>query len=328
MMIGSRHYFAFVVFFCGGLVAGMYADAAEGLDETALIAVLESDASWAAKYDACTGLRRVGTAKSVPALAALLTDDKLSHMARYALEAMPCSEAGKALRDALSRTSGLSRIGVVTSIGARRDPKAVSLLLPLVADSDVELAQTAAAALGRIGTAGAAQGLSSLRGTVPSEVELSLAEGLLAAGARMASEKSIYAAQSWLPYFAFTAARPPSRRSPFTSETATTCTSGCTMNALITYEPRPPRPITPNVSRSLAAARPPEESMLGAATTPLAATAAPRMNCRRVQRRPVCDCFIPITPQSCRSALKKDPIPTYTKQHQPQAIQGPRLEYP
>ena len=58
----------------------------EALDEAGMIGVLESGADWWDKQAACRGLRKIGTAKSVPALAALLPDEELSSMARFALE--------------------------------------------------------------------------------------------------------------------------------------------------------------------------------------------------------------------------------------------------
>ena len=66
-------------------------------NEAALIDVLKSDAGWFEKQDACRKLRQIGTAASIPALEPLLTDEKLSHMARYALEPMPFPEVDKAL---------------------------------------------------------------------------------------------------------------------------------------------------------------------------------------------------------------------------------------
>ena len=39
----------------------------------------------------------MGTARSVPALAKLLAIPELSHSARYALESMPCPQAGAAM---------------------------------------------------------------------------------------------------------------------------------------------------------------------------------------------------------------------------------------
>lgn len=84
--------------------------------ETKLAAVLPSGASRAAKDYVGRKLAVIGTAESVPALAALLPDAHLSHMARYALERIPAPEAAKALRDALAKTSGALKAGVAGSL--------------------------------------------------------------------------------------------------------------------------------------------------------------------------------------------------------------------
>jgi len=52
--------------------------------EQRLAAVLKTGASRSAKDFVCRKLKTIGTAESVPALAALLPDKELSHMARYA----------------------------------------------------------------------------------------------------------------------------------------------------------------------------------------------------------------------------------------------------
>ncbi len=165
------------------LLAGGFAPlalAADELNEADLIAVLKSDGDWEKKQEACRGLRRVGTVKAIPALAALLPDAKLSHMARYALEPMSMAEAGQTLRDALGTTEGLPKMGVVISLGARQDAKAVPLLIPLLADADQGLAKAAAGALGRIATQ---ESIEALQGVAPGSDALSVcaAEGLLTA---------------------------------------------------------------------------------------------------------------------------------------------------
>jgi len=153
-----RTTYALLVVVCAALATATAA-AQETRSEPQLIAVLESDAGWEAKYQACEELRRVGTAESVPALAELLTDDKLSHMARFALEPMDNDAAGDALIDALPRTEGLLKIGVIHSLGAREETEAVPALTPLLAHDDLEIADAAAASLGRIGTRQAAEAL-------------------------------------------------------------------------------------------------------------------------------------------------------------------------
>lgn len=130
-------------------------------EESDLIGVLQSTAAAPKKCEACQRLRLVGTARAVPALAALLGDERVSQAARFALEGLPLAEAGEALRAALATTTGPARAGVIDSLGWRRDTAAVPLLAPLLAGPDPVLAPAAAAALGRIGTADAAAALKA-----------------------------------------------------------------------------------------------------------------------------------------------------------------------
>ncbi len=94
-------------------------------DEDQQLGVLQSDHSLAEKDAACARLKWIGTARCVPALAALLIDEQLSHSARYALESMPGPEAESALLHALAKTSGSNQIGVTNLLAVRRDTVAV-----------------------------------------------------------------------------------------------------------------------------------------------------------------------------------------------------------
>ncbi|MBL7153204.1 MAG: DUF1080 domain-containing protein, partial [Phycisphaerae bacterium] len=138
--------------------------------ETKLLNALNSPkSSFAAKQFVCRMLRRIGSARSVPVLAKMLSDKKLSHMARFALQHMPCPEAGDALRKGLDTLVGDLKVGVVGSIGQRGGGKAVPQIAELIKSPNPKLALAAVTALGRIGTAQAAQALSSAR--VPSNLE-------------------------------------------------------------------------------------------------------------------------------------------------------------
>ena len=101
-------------------------------EEQDLVAILKGSDSAAQKWTAAQRLRVAGTAKSIPALAAMLPDERGSQAARHALEGMAIPEASAALRDALGTTSGLLKAGVIESLGWRRDVSAVSLLAPLL----------------------------------------------------------------------------------------------------------------------------------------------------------------------------------------------------
>jgi HEAT repeat protein len=147
--------------------------------ESELLAVLKSSSSDKNKADACLELARIGTRASVAPLAALLSDEKLAHMARYALEPIPDAAVDGALRDALGKLKGRLLVGVIGSIGVRRDSKGVGPLSGLVKDADPEVAQAAARALGTIGNPVAVEVLEGALDTAPATNLLALCEGLL-----------------------------------------------------------------------------------------------------------------------------------------------------
>jgi HEAT repeat protein len=146
-------------------------------EEQDLVAILKSKASTTDKCDACQKLRLIGTAKSVAAIAPLLLQQPTAHAARYALEGMPCSEALVALRKAAAKTSGSNEIGLIDSLGWRRDAGSVSLLKKKLADKDAVIASTAATALGRIGGKKAVDALGSARNRA--DIQPALLDGLL-----------------------------------------------------------------------------------------------------------------------------------------------------
>ncbi|NMD34444.1 MAG: hypothetical protein GYA73_01050, partial [Planctomycetes bacterium] len=119
------------------LWAAAPAQAAEE-NEGRLIAILRSDAPRAEKAITCKRLVLYGTKEAVPALAALLPDAELTSWARIALEAIPGPEADAALREAAGKVAGLPLVGIVNSIGVRRDAAAVDTLAGLLANDDVE----------------------------------------------------------------------------------------------------------------------------------------------------------------------------------------------
>ena len=154
--------------------------------EGRLAAVLGTDASRAAKDFVCRKLSLIGSAESVPALAGLLADEKLSHMARYALERMPADEAVTAIRAALPKAKGRVKVGVINSLGVRRDAKSLAALVALLKDSDKEVVSAAAAALGSIGNADAAKALAALE--APEGLALALADAQLACAEQLLAD--------------------------------------------------------------------------------------------------------------------------------------------
>lgn len=156
--------------------------------EAELVAVLRSDAAEADKALACKKLAIKGTASAVGDLAKLLPNERLSSWARIALEAIPGPDADAALRGAAESLSGRLLVGVINSIGVRRDVVATALLAGKLGDPDADVAAAAAAALGKIGTPAAAaalsKGLSSagVRLDEVAQAAVVCAEHMLAAG--------------------------------------------------------------------------------------------------------------------------------------------------
>ena len=116
-----------------------------------LVKILEdAGANEFARAKACQRLAVVGDDSAVPALASLLTDSRLSHYARTALETLRGSGADRALRDALASVEGGLLVGVINSIGSRRDPRALDALAKLRHGDDEDVAAAATWAISRI----------------------------------------------------------------------------------------------------------------------------------------------------------------------------------
>ncbi len=127
--------------------------------EQQLIGVLESDATLAGKQFVCKQLSMIGTSASVPVLSDLVVEESTSDMARYALERIPAPEVDAALREAVQQTTGQVKVGIINSIGQREDAEAVELLASLLQDPNALIVESAASALGNIGTQAAAAAL-------------------------------------------------------------------------------------------------------------------------------------------------------------------------
>lgn len=122
-----------------------------GMASAELVAILDdSDATEFARAKACQRLAVVGDDAAVPALAELLDDARLAHYARTALEPMPAGAADEALREAVSRLTGGLLVGVINSIGVRRDPLALAELAQLRQSDDQAVRDAATAAINRI----------------------------------------------------------------------------------------------------------------------------------------------------------------------------------
>ena len=169
-------------------IVATHGDAAKRKElEDKLIAALKTELPLDAKQFVCRKLMLIGTAASVPALAELLTDKQLGHMARFALERITAPEAAAALRDSLSKLSGVLKAGAIASLGGQKDAASVPLLAQLLGDGDFVVARAAAYALGVIRTPDAAKALAAAKPATEvkaavTDASFACAESLLAAG--------------------------------------------------------------------------------------------------------------------------------------------------
>jgi hypothetical protein len=139
------------------------------------------------KAIACKKLAFVGGKEAVQPMAALLNHPQLSCYARFGLEPNPDPSVDDALRDALPKLTGRLQIGVITTIGVRKDAKALDTLTKLIDHSDPQVAGAAAASVGMIGGSQAARALLAALGRtkppvfpVVARAALLCAESLLA----------------------------------------------------------------------------------------------------------------------------------------------------
>jgi HEAT repeat protein len=162
--------------------------AAAPYTEAGLIAVLQSDAPKAEKAITCKRLAIYGSKTAVPVLAPLLLDKELNSWARTALEAIPDPAADQALRDAVGKAQDRQLIGVINSIGFRRDAQAVEALSGLLKDANADVVAAAGAALGAIGGAPAAKALQQALDTVPAAARMEVAHGCVRCAERFLAE--------------------------------------------------------------------------------------------------------------------------------------------
>jgi HEAT repeat protein len=136
------------------------------MDEPKLLAILKNPQSTEfQKAIACKKLSIVGGKEAIPLMAPLLSDPHLACYARFGMEPNPDPSVDEAFRAALPKLTGKLQIGVINSIGVRKDAKAVDALTKLLGQGDPGVAQAAAASLGMIGNQQAAQALQAALGS-------------------------------------------------------------------------------------------------------------------------------------------------------------------
>ena len=166
--------------------------------EQRFLKILHGDATLAGKQYLCKRPSLIGTDQSIPVLSTMLVDSATADMARFALERIPGSAVDNVLRKALSKARGNARIGIINTLGRRRDPQAVTGLRKLLDDPEATVVSAAVAALGKIAnddaTRALRQALNNTSGNLRLEVleaYLKCADQLLARG-QNAKARAIY----------------------------------------------------------------------------------------------------------------------------------------
>jgi HEAT repeat protein len=156
--------------------------------ERKLINILNSDAPPEDKAVPCKQLAIYGSKEAVPALSPLLLDPKLASWARVALEAIPDPAADEALRAAMNKVQGNLLVGVINSIGVRRDPQAFNPLVKKLKSGEPSVTSAAAIALGHIGGEKSAKALLDFLPHSPAETRQDVAEGVILAAEKVVAE--------------------------------------------------------------------------------------------------------------------------------------------
>jgi HEAT repeat protein len=177
------------------------------LDPPKLLAIVKDPNSTVfQKAIACKKLAFTGGPEAVAPIAALLSHPQLACYARFGLEPNPASSVDDALRAALPKLKGKLQVGVITSIGVRKDAKALGALTKLIDDGDAQVAGAAAASVGMIGGPQAAGVLQAALGRtkipvfpVVARATLLCAEGLIASNRPRALEMYAKLSETTMP---------------------------------------------------------------------------------------------------------------------------------
>jgi HEAT repeat protein len=146
----------------------------------ALIKQLEVKHSTPGLHRVIRHIERIGGEEAVDTLAALLTNEGLREQARRALTRNPSERAVAALRAALPMaTDKAFRIGLINSLGYRKDVASLKPLLALAADADEETRVRASEALARLGDPSAAKVIRAAIGRGTGHLKIRATESLL-----------------------------------------------------------------------------------------------------------------------------------------------------
>jgi len=159
------------------------------MDAASLIRILTTASSPEfQKAKACQRIGELGAKEAVPALSALLGSEHLAVYARYGLEPIADPSVDDALRAAISKLKGNLLIGVINSIGKRRDAKAGPALAKMTYGADADVARAAIAALGSIGDAASVKELQAALAKTKGMTRMAVADACLVCADRLLAD--------------------------------------------------------------------------------------------------------------------------------------------
>jgi HEAT repeat protein len=156
------------------------------MDAAALVRILsDAKAPEFRKARACQRAGELGAKEAVPAMAALLASEHLNTYARYGMEPIADPSVDDALLASLAKLKGNLQIGVINSIGKRRDAKAGPALAKMIYQPDADVARAALAALGQIGGVASKKELQTAVGKTTGMVKMAAADACLVCAERL-----------------------------------------------------------------------------------------------------------------------------------------------
>ncbi|MFC2124820.1 HEAT repeat domain-containing protein [Bacteroidota bacterium] len=160
--------------------------------EDLMIEFLQSDATMEGKQYICKQIGLIGSKQSVPVLSKMLLDISAFNMALLALEPINDKEVDKALIKALSKTKGITKTGIINSLGVRKTPEAVNPLSKLIFDKDHLISSSSIAALGKIGNMQASISLGTAYQKAEIPLKWSISDAWLKSADNISSYEETY----------------------------------------------------------------------------------------------------------------------------------------
>ena len=157
--------------------------------EKEMIKFLLSDATTDAKKYVCSKLGELGSQESVPVLADLLQVPELFDSARFALEKIPGEASALSLRNALQTAEGKNRIGIITSLGLRKDVKSIPSIAIFLNNSDLDTVISAGSALSMMEEESALSALWTARSQATETARLKLTQHVFACADKILAKK-------------------------------------------------------------------------------------------------------------------------------------------